>query len=85
MRRYPPSRLAPEESRGPVIFLPVMARPGNSTLIEELTHPARPPVQLDGFRFVELFQRLSRSLVLLSSTRPGDRVALDPIAAWAAV
>lgn len=73
------------EEKRRFVFLPVMARPGNGTLIEELTHPSRPPVQLEGFRFNELFQWLSRSLVLLSASRPGERVALDPIRAWAAV
>jgi len=43
---------------------------------------ARPPVQLDGLKFNELFVWLSSSLSAASKSRPGDTLALPPLDPW---
>ena len=45
----------------------------------------RQPIRLAGLRFVELFVWLSRSQRQVSSSRPGDQVALPSVDGWASV
>lgn len=50
-----------------------------------IASPKRPPVHLDGSKFSEMFEWLSRSLVTVSSSNPGDQKALPPITGWGIV
>lgn len=45
----------------------------------------RQPIKLAGLRFVELFVWLSQSQRQVSSSRPGDQVALPSVDGWASV
>ena len=45
----------------------------------------RTPLRLQGLAFTELFLWLSRSQRQVSSSRPGDHLALPPVQGWAAI
>ena len=47
--------------------------------------PSRPPLRLDGLKFKEFFEWLSRSVARVSRSTPGDTVKLDleGLAGWA--
>jgi uncharacterized protein YegL len=46
--------------------------------------PNRPPLQLKGVQFVELFEWLSKSQQAVAQSHPGEQVPLPP-AGWASV
>ena len=47
--------------------------------------PNRPPLRLDGLKFKEFFEWLSKSVARVSRSTPGDTVKLDleGLAGWA--
>lgn len=45
----------------------------------------RPPLRLKGLQFVEFFQWLSKSVVRVSESQPGDHVQLDPVSGWGSI
>lgn len=45
----------------------------------------RPPLRLKGLRFEEFFLWLSKSVVRLSQSQPGERVRLDPTSGWGSI
>lgn len=65
------------------VFLAVVVAPGNLELMREISHPERPALRLDGYKFSELFLWLSRSLGKVAKSRVGDQIQLDPISKWA--
>ena len=42
----------------------------------------RPPLRLKGLQFAEFFQWLSKSVVRVSESQPGEQVQLDPVSGW---
>ena len=53
-------------------------------VVAAVTQPDRPPLQLKGLQFVDLFVWLSWSQQAIAQSRPGEQVPLPP-AGWAAV
>lgn len=45
--------------------------------------PKRRPMRLDGMKFKEFFEWLSKSVSRTSASQPGERIPLDPIDDWA--
>jgi uncharacterized protein YegL len=48
----------------------------------QIASPNRPPVRLDGLKFRELFEWLSRSFKSVSGSSPGQQVALPSPENW---
>jgi uncharacterized protein YegL len=69
------------------MFFAVGVEPARMDVLRQIAPPNRPPVQLKERRFRELFQWLSNSQARVSSSRPGEMVALEsPVAAgWGEV
>lgn len=44
--------------------------------------PKRPPLRLQGLKFKEFFEWLSKSVSRTSQSTPGEKVALDPVGSW---
>jgi uncharacterized protein YegL len=66
------------EARGAFSFYAVAVKGANLQKLTEIAPPQRPPVQLDGLRFRDLFQWLSKSMRTVSQSRMGTTVKLDP-------
>lgn len=71
-----------EESNG-LAFFAVGVEGANLDVLQSIA--VRQPIKLAGLRFVELFVWLSRSQRQVSSSRPGDQVALPAVDGWASV
>ena len=74
-----------EYDRNGVIFFAVGVEGANMQKLAQIAAPKRPPVMLQGFKFVELFLWLSRSQQNISRSKVGEQVALPPIEGWASV
>jgi uncharacterized protein YegL len=59
------------------LFFSVAVDPCDASLLKQIAPPNRPPVRLQGMRFAEMFQWLSRSQKMVSSSRAGDTVPLE--------
>jgi uncharacterized protein YegL len=70
-------RVRTEEAAGRVAFFAVGVEGADLDQLAELT--TRPPCQLCGLRFVDLFVWLSRSTQQVAHSRVGDQVALPPV------
>jgi uncharacterized protein YegL len=77
-------RVLAEQRSNKVAFFAVGTESANFTELTTFTVPERPPMQLSGVQFVELFVWLSRSQQAVAQSRPGDQVPLPP-AGWASV
>jgi uncharacterized protein YegL len=66
------------EARGGFSFYAVAVKGANVGKLAEVAPPQRPPVMLDGLRFRDLFQWLSKSMRTVSQSRMGTTVKLDP-------
>ncbi len=77
-------RLLAEQQGGKLVFFAVGTESADFTRLATFTMPTRPPLQLRGVQFVELFEWLSKSQQAVAQSRPGDQVPLPP-AGWAAV
>ncbi len=71
-----------EENRKCVIF-PIAVEGSDIEILSQFS--SNPPKELNGLRFVELFQWLSSSLRGASRTAPGEAIQLPSTDAWAAV
>jgi len=78
------TRLQAEQQNRKVAFFAVGTETANFQKLSTFTVPDRPPLQLKGVQFVELFVWLSRSQQAVAHSRPGDQVPLPP-AGWTAV
>jgi uncharacterized protein YegL len=77
-------RLLAEQTAHKLAFFAVGTENANFEKLKMFTLPDRPPLQLKGVQFVDLFVWLSRSQQAIAQSRPGDQVPLPP-AGWAAV
>ena len=77
-------RLLDEQQGRKVAFFAVGIETANFQKLSTFTVPERPPLQLKGVQFVELFVWLSRSQQAVAHSRPGEQVPLPP-AGWTAV
>ena len=77
-------RLLAEQKAHKLAFFAVGTESADFDKLKPFTMPDRPPLQLKGVQFVELFVWLSRSQQAIAQSRPGDQVPLPP-AGWAAV
>jgi uncharacterized protein YegL len=77
-------RLLAEQQANKLAFFAVGTENANFETLRTFTMPSRPPLQLRGVQFVELFVWLSRSQQAIAQSRPGDQVPLPP-AGWASV
>lgn len=73
---------AAEEASG-LAFFAVGVEGANLDVLGRIA--VRPPLRLDGLKFVELFVWLSRSQRNVSSSRVGDQTALPAVDGWASV
>lgn len=71
-----------EEANG-LAFFAVGVKGANLDVLGQIA--VRPPLKLDGLKFVELFVWLSQSQRRVSSSKPGDQTALPAVDGWASV
>jgi uncharacterized protein YegL len=77
-------RLLAEQRASKLAFFAVGTENADFEKLQTFTSPDRPPLQLKGVQFVELFVWLSWSQQAIAQSRPGEQVPLPP-AGWAAV
>jgi uncharacterized protein YegL len=77
-------RLLAEQHANKLAFFAVGTENADFTQLERFTLADRPPLQLKGLQFVDLFVWLSWSQQAIAQSRPGEQVPLPP-AGWAAV
>lgn len=77
---YAAQRLKEGENNGRLSFFAVGVEGADFETLKEIS-PERPPVQLNGLNFSDLFIWLSASMKRVSSTRVGEAVAL-PAMGW---
>jgi uncharacterized protein YegL len=73
-----------EQQNGKLVFFAVGTESADFPRLGTFTTPNRPPLQLKGVQFVELFEWLSKSQQAVAQSRPGEQVPLPP-AGWASV
>jgi uncharacterized protein YegL len=78
------TRLVAEQQAGKLVFFAVGTESADFQRLGGFTMPNRPPLQLKGVQFVELFEWLSKSQQAVAQSRPGEQVPLPP-AGWASV
>jgi uncharacterized protein YegL len=78
------TRLLAEQQAHKLAFFAVGTDHADVAALERFTVPDRPPLQLKGLQFVDLFVWLSWSQQAIAQSRPGEQVPLPP-AGWAAV
>lgn len=72
------------EQQGKFTFYAVGVKGADMHTLGQIAPPNRAPVMLDGLRFRELFQWLSKSMRSVSTSTPGSQIALPP-AGWITV
>jgi uncharacterized protein YegL len=70
-------RLRTDEQSKRVAFFAVAVEGADTDRLSQIV--LRPPMELEGLHFNELFTWLSASMQAVSSSQPGDKVALPPI------
>jgi len=70
------------ESRKLVVFPVAIGPYANMNILKKFTIPKRPPLKLQGLKFKEFFQWLSRSVSNVSRSSPGDKIKLEDISGW---
>lgn len=77
-------RLLADQRANKLAFFAVGTENAKFETLRTFTSATRPPLQLRGLQFVELFVWLSRSQQAIAQSRPGEQVPLPP-AGWASV
>jgi uncharacterized protein YegL len=77
-------RLLVEQRAQKIAFFAVGTENADFSQLQRFTVADRPPLQLKGLQFVDLFVWLSWSQQAIAQSRPGEQVPLPP-AGWAAV
>ena len=78
------TRLVAEQESGKLVFFAVGTESADFQRLGTFTTATRPPLQLRGVQFVQLFEWLSKSQQAVAQSRPGEQVPLPP-AGWASV
>jgi len=78
------ARLLAEQDAGKLVFFAVGTESADFERLGTFTSATRPPLQLRGVQFVQLFEWLSKSQQAVAQSRPGEQVPLPP-AGWASV
>lgn len=76
-------KVADLEKKGSVAFFAIGVQGADIGKLKEIS--VREPMMLDGVKFSELFVWLSASAAAVSSSQPGEGVAVPSPAGWAAV
>lgn len=78
-------RVCELESRGKLVVFPIGIGPGADMNTLTMFSKKRPPLRLQGLNFRQFFEWLSKSVVRVSQSRPGEKVNLDleGIKGWA--
>jgi len=73
------------ESQGKLVVFPIGIGPYADMTVLAMFSKKRPPLRLKGLNFPEFFEWLSKSVVRVSQSRPGERITLDleGIKGWA--
>jgi uncharacterized protein YegL len=66
-------------------FFAVGVQRANMDILRQIAPPARPPVQLNGLSFKDMFIWLSASMKKASTSKSGEQIALPPIEGWGTV
>ena len=70
------------EARRNLTVIPIGIGGAADMKVLEMFSRKRPPLRLKGLQFTEFFQWLSKSVVRVSESQPGERVQLDPFSGW---
>jgi len=76
------ARVHDGETRKEQLFFAVAVEPANLAKLTQIAPPERPPVQLRGTKFKELFVWLSKSQAAVSASSVGDAVKLPAPTGW---
>lgn len=76
-------RLREEEQNKKVMFFSVGVRNADINILGQIG--GRAPLMLQGLRFNQMFQWLSRSMTSVANSNPGDRVLLQSPLDWAQI
>ena len=79
------ARVHDGEMRKEQLFFAVAVEPANLAKLTQIAPPERPPVQLRGTHFKELFVWLSKSQAAVSASSVGDAVKLPAPTGWTEV
>lgn len=79
------ARVRDGEAKKEHLFFAVAVEPANLDKLSQIAPPNRPPVQLKGTKFKELFVWLSKSQAAVSASSVGDAVKLPAPTGWAEV
>lgn len=73
------------EAQGKLVVFPIGIGPGADMTTLAMFSKKRPPLRLSGLNFRQFFEWLSKSVVRVSQSRPGEKVSLDleGIKGWA--
>jgi uncharacterized protein YegL len=74
-----------ESDKNGLVFFAVGVEGANMQKLMQIAVPKRPPVMLQGVKFVELFVWLSQSQRNVSASRVGEQVSLPSIDGWASL
>ena len=72
------------DARKSFLFFAVGVQGADTQTLSQICSPGRPPVQLEGLNFAEMFEWLSSSLGNVARSKPDEKVAL-PRLGWAEV
>jgi uncharacterized protein YegL len=70
------------ESRGQMLFFGVAVGAADQHTLNQLCPPKRPSQKLRGLHFREMFVWLTRSLKMVSSSNPGQKMTLPETSGW---
>lgn len=78
-------RVHEAEAQRKVCFFAVGVEGANMEILRQIAPPDRPPAKLQGLRFREMFEWLSKSMTRVSAGKVGEQQALPPATGWMTV
>lgn len=73
------------EAQKKFAFFAVGVEPANMDILKEIAPPNRIPLKLNQKKFKEMFEWLSKSQAKVSSSNPGDQLALNNTNGWTTI